>query len=449
MSAKSNMLLNSIVKSLQTSPNVQQLATIVEKLNKTCQPMVPASQYTDGKGGLVPHPRKGDNTKFLRGDGTWQSMATSSLLEEIVTNTPNKTVKACLVGDDDPTATKLTVGKKFTDILITRTSADNTNYVTGLEIGSTTNAGVLKIHAGRGKTGTASIKNTYTDTDAEFSLPEVGGTFVTTGNATDIIATYGTRFDKPVTFNKEIYSKTRAFFDDGLTATDIMVSGEAPSIDFTIDKGVGLIDTKAKIKNTERCFSFGAFRSLIYGIGTAADFTYNNIEAITDRSCNVNVVSGGGIEFITNLFKLVANGKESIVTNGKIVMTETGDIYSEKINTSTNNLGTPEKRWHYVYADIVDATATQAKNDQAGRMLTGHMGSPHYSTVYCNDIKGTWPCSDGKVGLILKTDVRYPTEKSQGGLDLAVQNTNVRPIFAANTTPHDIPFDGYMWFQYS
>lgn len=43
------------------------------------QPMVGATKDTAGQAGLVPAPQVGDDTKFLRGDGSWQDVAGGDL----------------------------------------------------------------------------------------------------------------------------------------------------------------------------------------------------------------------------------------------------------------------------------------------------------------------------------------------------------------------------------
>lgn len=42
-------------------------------------PMVGATEDADGKTGLVPAPKAGEQEKFLRGDGTWQDVAGGDL----------------------------------------------------------------------------------------------------------------------------------------------------------------------------------------------------------------------------------------------------------------------------------------------------------------------------------------------------------------------------------
>lgn len=51
--------------------------TVGNKLDKTSLVnMTGATTSTAGKAGIVPAPSAGDNTKFLRGDGTWQAVQT-------------------------------------------------------------------------------------------------------------------------------------------------------------------------------------------------------------------------------------------------------------------------------------------------------------------------------------------------------------------------------------
>lgn len=52
---------------------------VSEPLEQAVRIMSGASEQTDGQSGLVPTPRAGDQLKFLRGDGTWATVNTSSL----------------------------------------------------------------------------------------------------------------------------------------------------------------------------------------------------------------------------------------------------------------------------------------------------------------------------------------------------------------------------------
>ena len=65
-----------------------------ELLESIIEEMVGASAAADGKAGLVPQPKQGDQTKFLRGDGTWAQAATKTEFDNL-----HATV-ATLVGDD-------------------------------------------------------------------------------------------------------------------------------------------------------------------------------------------------------------------------------------------------------------------------------------------------------------------------------------------------------------
>jgi hypothetical protein len=52
----------------------------------TGQIMIGATSSTDGQEGLVPKPLSGDNTKYLRGDGTWQNVSVASTVQYLQTS---------------------------------------------------------------------------------------------------------------------------------------------------------------------------------------------------------------------------------------------------------------------------------------------------------------------------------------------------------------------------
>lgn len=52
-------------------------------LDSLIEEMTGATAATDGKAGLVPQPKKGDQVKFLRGDGTWAQAATKTEFDDL------------------------------------------------------------------------------------------------------------------------------------------------------------------------------------------------------------------------------------------------------------------------------------------------------------------------------------------------------------------------------
>jgi hypothetical protein len=52
----------------------------------TGQTMIGATSSNDGQEGLVPKPLSGDNTKYLRGDGTWQNVSVASTVQYLQTS---------------------------------------------------------------------------------------------------------------------------------------------------------------------------------------------------------------------------------------------------------------------------------------------------------------------------------------------------------------------------
>lgn len=52
-------------------------------LESIIEEMVGATAAQDGKAGLVPQPKRGDQTKFLRGDGTWAQAATKAEFDNL------------------------------------------------------------------------------------------------------------------------------------------------------------------------------------------------------------------------------------------------------------------------------------------------------------------------------------------------------------------------------
>ena len=60
---------------------------------------VGATATTDGDNGLVPAPQAGDNTKYLRGDGSWAdpTQALQSMVDTLVGSDTNKSVREIAV----------------------------------------------------------------------------------------------------------------------------------------------------------------------------------------------------------------------------------------------------------------------------------------------------------------------------------------------------------------
>ncbi len=52
---------------------IKKLIELIAKLDVKCTEMKGASSSNAGRAGLVPAPQKGDENKFLQGDGTWKS----------------------------------------------------------------------------------------------------------------------------------------------------------------------------------------------------------------------------------------------------------------------------------------------------------------------------------------------------------------------------------------
>ena len=70
-----------------------------------CSVMTGASSTTDGTEGYVPAPKIGDEGKFLRGDGTWATIETSSKTKvyevEIIAGADHETAIATIVGENE------------------------------------------------------------------------------------------------------------------------------------------------------------------------------------------------------------------------------------------------------------------------------------------------------------------------------------------------------------
>lgn len=64
-----------ITATLVPSSNVWQMLSMLGQGPQRYFPMVGATPYLRGIGGLTPHPNAGDQAKYLRADGTWQDLA--------------------------------------------------------------------------------------------------------------------------------------------------------------------------------------------------------------------------------------------------------------------------------------------------------------------------------------------------------------------------------------
>ena len=71
-------IIQSILMTLSKIPPLNVMRKDVNLLQSICVPMVGATAITNGKTGLVPAPSVNERDKFLRGDGTWQTVATKS-----------------------------------------------------------------------------------------------------------------------------------------------------------------------------------------------------------------------------------------------------------------------------------------------------------------------------------------------------------------------------------
>lgn len=76
----STALLNDILDQLKHIPNTTAVVNSINHLNTICVPMIGANklaQQANGVSGFVPAPTITEAGKFLRGDGTWQTVITS------------------------------------------------------------------------------------------------------------------------------------------------------------------------------------------------------------------------------------------------------------------------------------------------------------------------------------------------------------------------------------
>lgn len=69
-------LIRSIINSLEKIPPLNKMQNDVNILKEKSILMVGASSSESGKSGFVPAPQSSDHNKFLRGDGTWQTVVT-------------------------------------------------------------------------------------------------------------------------------------------------------------------------------------------------------------------------------------------------------------------------------------------------------------------------------------------------------------------------------------
>lgn len=101
-----------------------------------------ATATAAGTAGYAPQPKAGDNTKYLKGDGTWS----------------------------DITATSATNDSKSQNI--------SSTYIKGLSASGTT----ITYTRGDGTTGTITTQDTNTDTNTTYSLSKSGSTITLTGS---------------------------------------------------------------------------------------------------------------------------------------------------------------------------------------------------------------------------------------------------------------------------
>lgn len=187
----STALLNDILDQLKRIPNTTAVVNSINHLNAICVPMIGANklaQQANGVSGFVPAPSITEANKFLRGDGTWQTVITSIdplKTESLVypTNIINATGYPFVQPSDDTSGTvgtlKYNTNLRFGRHEVTIGSARYAYTLLGIKQDNvSTDAGIEFINSSSSGGSTILFAN-LSNSNIKVKMPQVDGTLLT------------------------------------------------------------------------------------------------------------------------------------------------------------------------------------------------------------------------------------------------------------------------------
>ena len=187
----STALLNDILDQLKRIPNTTAVVNSINHLNTICVPMIGANklaQQANGVSGFVPAPSITEAGKFLRGDGTWQTVITSIdplKTESLVypTNIINATGYPFVQPSDDTSGTvgtlKYNTNLRFGRHEVTIGSARYAYTLLGIKQDNvSTDAGIEFINSSSSGGSTILFAN-LSNSNIKVKMPQVDGTLLT------------------------------------------------------------------------------------------------------------------------------------------------------------------------------------------------------------------------------------------------------------------------------
>ena len=187
----STALLNDILDQLKRIPNTTAVVNSINHLNAICVPMIGANklaQQANGVSGFVPAPSITEAGKFLRGDGTWQTVITSIdplKTESLVypTNVSNATGYPFVQPSDDTSGTvgtlKYNTNLRFGRHEVTIGSARYAYTLLGIKQDNvSTDAGIEFINSSSSGGSTILFAN-LSNSNIKVKMPQVDGTLLT------------------------------------------------------------------------------------------------------------------------------------------------------------------------------------------------------------------------------------------------------------------------------
>ena len=246
--------------------------TTYVKISNPTDVFTGATSSTAGTAGLVPAPAAGDNTKFLKGDGTW---ATVSTADEKVKNTYGTNSTYYPAG---MTATTTTTGGQNADTSFKYIGTTGTTSAVGksqLVLGNSTASGTANNKQGSlviyGSTAYAHTIQGAPTAARTLTLPDKSGTLATTG-------------DLPTVNNGKLTLK------GGTTSVTEFTANQAGDIEFSIVAGTNISVTpdaanhKVTIANTYTHPTYTArtgkpTENVTINFGTTSSFTLSQVKS--------------------------------------------------------------------------------------------------------------------------------------------------------------------------
>ena len=512
---QSTTILNDILDKMNHMPNMAHVVNSINHLNDICVPMIGAkslltgyNEQSNGITGFVPAPDVTESGKFLRGDGTWQTVVTSVdplRTEQMITDLRVKDAQSYPYlqpsSDTSDTAnslkynTNLSFGRRYANF-----GTDYKVYTT-LEIKSDgndciDNAIIFKSATDSGKSSTLLANLESLKNDAYVKMPTVSGMLLTdAGFTVNGSANFNQGIDiKNGTLSLRNISNSSHWNVDGSLGVSLKLNYNSIINDGLISETFATfyVGGKDGIRTTNFDSNLTAYSILINGVNGDGRVNYYAIEQ--SGSTTLHTAFWGNLRFdirdpnqesvlasilmsdrnvITNSDYLVVTpinyAGESLIEGGQLQLSaRTGqtygnieidnydgscrifnDKYTDQIVTitpskSTTSEPTIDASEYTINSSILNTTYITATEAATANVITSTSGQVNFS-------------SNGAINLNLHSDGGDHIDSTvpmSTSVDTPVGDAGkrfYRPIIVSNAAPSskDVVKNGDIWIQYS